>query len=330
MSFLGKSLGIMLITYNRASFLSSTLKALSCSPFRDCSLTVVDNCSPDSTEEIAMHYTPYFRQFKYIRNRLNIGGNPNYLKAIELSATQYTWVLCDDDFLDFSQCDDIIQAIESDSFDLIEVGATERRSWPRGTGTSAKTLVDKGLDYFFAMSFFPAYIFRTSLFDSSCFCWGYKHIDDLYPQFDFLNKSVSHDFSIYLAQNRIVTRNEVNDHAFSPFAWYASWVTSCRSISDSTHRAQAIEDATASRGFIKCVLFWMVFDKSLNDGDFLLRVFKVFRTYTATQKIKFLCIFPLAMLPIPFSFWRWLRMRIYRYMNVPDSEIPPLHIVDRG
>lgn len=323
-------LEILLITYNRCDYLSDTLKSLAQSPFKECHITVIDNCSPDATSETVAGFNDRFPNLSYLRNRVNISGNPNYLKAIELSISEYTWILCDDDFLDFSDCNDVIEAVESGTFDLVEVGATEKDGWPRGTATSVVKLLDQGIDYYFRMSFFPAFIFRTSLFDSACFCWGYKHIDHLYPQFEFLDKSVREDFSIYLARKRIVTRNDVNDQSFSPLVWYASWLTCCRTISNSKVRSLAIDDATADRGFFKCLGFWTVLDRKMNDdGEFWLRIIGIFNTLNGRQRFKYLLVLPFVFLPFPLSFWVWIRSTLYRLMNVPESEVPPLRFVNR-
>lgn len=322
-------LEIVIITYNRYTFLDKTLQQLLLSPFAGCRITVLDNCSTDATRDTCVRLSSSFPDFRVITHRVNIGGNANYLRAVEFSTSTYTWVLCDDDFLDFSHCDDVIDAINSGEFDLVEVGATERGGWSRGVATSARKMVDQGLDYHFRLSFFPAYIFRTSLFDSACFCWGYKHIDRLYPQFAFLNKSVREDFSIYLAKTRIVIRNDVNDNSFSPLAWYAAWVTCCRTIPDQLARSRAIEHATSDRGFFKCITFWTILDKKMGDGEFWIRVAGIFLALNLRQRMKYLMVFPLALIPVPLPFWVWVRSTIYRIMNVPDTEVPPVRVVHR-
>jgi len=323
-------LGILLITYNRCDYLANTLKSLAQSPFHLCHLTVIDNCSPDATKETVERFRDSFPNFSYIRNRVNISGNPNFLKAIELSSSEFTWILCDDDFLDFSDCNDVIEAIESGTFDLIEVGAIERGRWSRGIATSAKKMVAQGLNYHYPLSFFPAYIFRTALFDSTCFSWGYKNIDRLFPQFEFLNKSIREDFSIYIARKRIVTRNDVNELSFSPLVFYAFWVANCRTISDPVLRAREIDNATNDNGFFKSLGFWTIMDKNMDDGNFWWRVAGILRTMNLNQRLKYLMVLSLALLPLPFSFWVWIRATIYRLKKVPAEDVPPLRVVNRG
>jgi glycosyltransferase involved in cell wall biosynthesis len=323
-------LGIQIITYNRCDYLLTTLQLLEQSPFRDCPITVIDNCSPDDTGLIVARFKSIFSNLTYLCNRINIGGNPNYLKAIELSSSEFTWILCDDDFLDFSDCNDVIEAIESGSFDLVEVGAVERDRWTRGIATSAKKMVEQGLNYRYPLSFFPSFVFRTSLFDSACFCWGYKNIDRLFPQFEFLNKSIRDDFTIYIARKRIVIRNDVNDLSFSPLFFYASWVACCRTIPDPAVRAREIYNATTDNGFFKSLGFWSVMDKYTGDGNFWWRVAEILRIMNLCQRMKYLMVLPLALLPLPFSFWVWVRATLYRLMKVPVEDVPPLRIVERG
>lgn len=323
-------LEVLIITYDRCDFLKGTLRALSNSPFSDCLVSVLDNCSPDATQEVVAEFSTAFPRLNYVRNRINIGGNPNYLKAIEKSAAEYTWILCDDDFLDFSDCDDVVEAIVSQRYDLIEVGANEEGKWPRGKTTTVKGLVDAGVDYHNGFSFFPAYIFRTALFDSECFCWGYKNIDNLYPQFAFLNKSLEENFSIYLCRHRIVIRNKVCDNSFLPLRGYASWIACCRSIPERKIRTQAIEDYTADRSFVMCLGFWTVLERKLARDGFFLRVAGILHAMSFRQRMRYLAVLPWTFLPFPLRFWVWGRTKIYKLMKTPEDEIPKLTFVDRG
>lgn len=326
-------LEIVLITYNRCAYLKSTLESIQKSSFSGCKITVFDNCSVDLSSEIVCSFMPLFPNLVYHRNRLNIGGNPNYLKAIESSTSEYTWVLCDDDKLVFDHCDDVVVAVESCDYDLIEVGANSsiNREWPRGLATTAQHLVDIGLDFYNGLSFFPAYIFRTNLFDSHCFCWGYKNIDRLYPQFEFINKSIRENFSIYLAKNRIVTRNELNAHSFYPLEGYASWVSCCNTIENHILRERVIEEYTTGRGFCLCLCFWTIlYRKMNNDGRFWLRIVEMLSVFSLKQRLKYLPLLLIALIPCPISFWVWLRAFIYRQKGVSENEVPVLSFLDRG
>lgn len=323
-------LEIFIITYDRSDFLRETLRALSCSQFVGCCVSVIDNCSHDATASVVSGFFTVFPRLTYIKNHINIGGNPNYLKAISLAKFEYAWVLCDDDFLDFSDCNDVIKAIESGAFDLIEVGVQDQNNWPRGEGLTVGDLLARGLDYYSGMTFFPAFIFRTELFDGSCLDWGHKNHNYLYPQFEFLNKSRRENFTIYLAAKKLVGRNEGNDHPFYPLEWLAYWVLCCNSIEDEHLRITVIEEATHYKGFFKGMAFWTILDRKLNrDGLFFSRLIIIMSGFNLRLRFKYALVLPLAFLPIPMSFWLWLRTFIYKAKKVPQENVPPITFVNR-
>jgi glycosyltransferase involved in cell wall biosynthesis len=101
---LEEDLEILLITYDRAKDLEKTLNQVLNSPFKNCKITVIDNCSPDDTPQVCAYFQKLFSNLEIIRHKKNIGSSPNYLRAVELSSSNYTWVLCDDDTFDFSNC----------------------------------------------------------------------------------------------------------------------------------------------------------------------------------------------------------------------------------
>ncbi len=109
---LADELELTLITYNRADALARTLEQLATSPFAACRLTVLDNCSTDGTAGgVRGLRAERFPELRVVRHARNIGAEANYLRALETMERPYGWVLCDDDDLDFSDCDDVIAAI---------------------------------------------------------------------------------------------------------------------------------------------------------------------------------------------------------------------------
>src|SRR5437868_1458481 len=100
---LARKIELFIFTYNRAPFLENTLRQLAESPFSECKITVVDNASTDGTTEICERAAKMIPQFRHVRHRANLGCSANYLRAVELAGSLYTWVLCDDDSFDFSK-----------------------------------------------------------------------------------------------------------------------------------------------------------------------------------------------------------------------------------
>lgn len=324
-----KNLEIVIITYNRAPFLQRTLEQLCSSPFAYFKITVLNNVSTDNTLEICQRFTGCLQDFRVVTHRVNIGGNANYLRAVELSESVYTWVLCDDDMLDFSSADDLLSALESEKFDLLEVGSTARQPWEAGLTTTTQESLRLGSKYFLGLSFMPAVIFRTSLFDSTCLCQGYDLIKTWYPHFALLNKGLAIDARIYFAKHPLVIRNDINESTFSPLSWYANWVSSCSYIADPGFRNDAIRQATELRGYFRSLAFWIAIEKHHDPKQFWDKMAAIFVGYPNRQRPLLLLFLPLMLVPLPLSMLVWARDLIYRLMRVPKEKIPSLVINTR-
>ena len=114
-------LQVVLITYNRKRALGHTLERVfaSDSPIRGCSVTVLDNCSTDGTDELLAAAAAEHPNLKVVTRRRNIGGNANIVRAFELAERKYLWVLCDDDDFDWAKWPQVEEALASDAFDLV-------------------------------------------------------------------------------------------------------------------------------------------------------------------------------------------------------------------
>lgn len=299
-------LEILLITYNRAGDLERTLGQLLDSSFARCKMTVLDNASADETPSVCAKYRSLFPDLKVIRHGKNIGGLANYLRAVELSESPYTWVLCDDDHFDFTECSDVIEALEGERVDLISVGAPGQSDWERGLTTTSRELIERGARYFFVFSFLPSLIFRTALYDSECILWAYMIGRDLYPQFVFLNKSVENNFSIYTAKAKILNRGIENEEVFSVLFWFTSWVNSCAAITDQRLRRKVVYEAFESGSFVKNLVRIIYTDKIFGRKRRLLRrgfyenIVLLALGFSWGQRLQLLLALPFALIPRPF------------------------------
>lgn len=317
-------LEIVLITYNRAGFLQRTLEELSVSPFRECQLTLLDNCSTDDTPEVCKTMKPFFPGMQIIRHKKNIGGNANYLRAVELSTAEYTWIVCDDDTFDFSAATAIIDAIIVGADDIILLRPVCDGGVVRTGHTTVRELIAADFMYYFSLSFFPAAIFKTALFDSDCLMNGYRLIPDSYPQFGFINRSVKDDFSVFIPDPPLVIRNDVNVSTFSPLSWYKAWVSCCSTIEDSEIRNETVFQATRLRGFFKSLAFWIALEKKINRVDFYRKTTIIFLMLEPYRKLCFLLFMPLILVPLPFCFLLAARRFVYWLLRVPEDKVPPV------
>ena len=302
-----KKLEIMIITYNRSKDLENTFKQLLKSPFTKCKITILDNCSNDNTHHICLKYQKIFSNMKIIRHKKNIGGGPNYLRAVELSKSQYTWILCDDDNYDFSGCLDVINALESENFDLIIVTSHFHFGWERGLSTTSTELIKRDSRYYHTLSFIPSIIFKTELFDSECVTEGYHNVNNLYPHFEFINRSVNENFSVYVSKNEIVGPGWRNPANFSFLKWIIIWMNSCSTIKNKKIRENAIYGLSYNNDpFVSTVLRNVISEKCKEEKPYknifsLALAFIVAFEFDRNQLL-LLLIIPLALIPsFPFK-----------------------------
>ena len=246
-------LELVLVTYNRAPYLENTLKQFLNSPFKDCKFTILDNCSPDETPDVCEKYSKLFPNLTIIRNYLNIGGNANITQGLRTSTSKYTWLLADDDSYDFSICDDVIDAVESDKFDIIHVSSPLLPSNKKeGQEKDLSEIVEEinenreihALDlvntikgkYFMDLAFISSYIFKTELITSDDIIKAYDNVPNFFPQFALISKSVNENFLIYRAKQDLIIQGEnpENDaeHTYTYTKFYQGWLHSGLMIED--------------------------------------------------------------------------------------------------
>ena len=169
-------LKIMLITYNRAYYLERTLKQILAdnSPIKDFDITILNNASTDKTDDIINKYQKKFPNLKHIKHPINIGGNANIVRAFELgvaSGKEYVWVLCDDDWFDFNNWNEVITAA-SKGADCI--------------GVARYALKDDQLKspaaQFLQLTFVPAGIYKTSIITDTVLTNMYDTIYTMFQQ----------------------------------------------------------------------------------------------------------------------------------------------------
>ena len=315
---IGDKLEIVLITYNRYKDLDNTLKQFVSSPFSECKITILDNCSDDKTPEICEKYLNLYPKMNIIRHKKNIGGNANILRAVETSNSIYTWIICDDDSYDFSECKDIINAIDSEKFDLISPGSQGEQEWERGLSTSVKKLVEKGSNYFIARSFVPGIIFKTELFDSVCLVNGYANIHNLFPHFPFANKSLENDFTIYISQKNIITIGKHNPASYSGLIFITGWINSCSIIKNRKSRNNTIysikwDGRSLISKISSCIMWDKIIEEKKISYNILTLILAIISTFGVSKSI--LIVLPILFEAIIPKFIYKLFLRVYIYLN---------------
>jgi glycosyltransferase involved in cell wall biosynthesis len=222
-------LEIFIITYNRASKLETTLSTLSNSVLKNCKITILNNCSSDDTLEICRKYVNIFSNMSIVTHSINIGSSPNLLRSFELSKSNYTWILCDDDFLSLEYMDDVFQVIEDCKVDLIHVGAHPEPWSFGGTIDTPSNLMEKGYHYFKYSSFLPNNIIKTQAFTDYYMIEAYNNCVNAYPHMPFIQGVYSSDHDIYISKYKILTAT-VGEQSYDDYVWLIWWINTSKLI----------------------------------------------------------------------------------------------------
>ena len=89
------TLEVFILTYNRSGYLRESIESVLASSFKDFTLTVVDNCSTDDTEDVVKSFDD--PRLKYVKHAENIGGINNINSAIIMGSGDYIVLFHDDD-----------------------------------------------------------------------------------------------------------------------------------------------------------------------------------------------------------------------------------------
>lgn len=192
-------LQIYLITYNRLEHLKRTFNQILSenSPIKDFDITILDNASNDGTSEYIDEYCNKFSNIKHIRHKVNIGGNASICRAFELGASsgkEYVWVLCDDDYYDWTNWDEVLEQMEQKT-DIICVS---NYFFPDKEEFKNKVYQIPQL------TFVPAGIYRTELINNDVLLSMYENIFTMFQQSCISIHAINEDKKIKVLDRQIV------------------------------------------------------------------------------------------------------------------------------
>ncbi|WP_428081758.1 glycosyltransferase family 2 protein [Candidatus Avelusimicrobium fimicolum] len=194
---LEKQLQIVLITYNRKAELERTLRTLLAddSPIKNCDITVLDNRSTDGTDQIIQNFAQTHPNLHNRCNKYNVGLGGNLIKAMELADKKYLWILCDDDFFDWTNWAEIEQAI-NDEYDLIMTSWAEKKQNP-----SVPYILNN-------LGFVPSGIYHTKHITDLTMQNAYAMAYNLFPFQAMGIKIVNEKGRIFMPHRKIVIQSE--------------------------------------------------------------------------------------------------------------------------
>ncbi len=185
-------LEILIITYNRAAKLENTLKQLfdKDSPVKDFTITVIDNNSTDNTASVVEKYLSVNSNISYEKNKYNIGGNANIVKAFYKASKEYVWVLADNDDYSWDNWSQVEEEINKQR-DAIIVANYEHPKF--------------GIEYLFLQAtFLPSVIYKTSNIDDTVIGNMESNIPNLFPHLALFAKLINDNKDIKIIDTPVV------------------------------------------------------------------------------------------------------------------------------
>ena len=88
---------VCLPTYNKARYLPAAIESVLAQEFRNYELLILNDASPDQTEEIVKEFKDF--RIKYLRNPQNLGLVENWNRCLKLAQGEYAIVFHDDDVM---------------------------------------------------------------------------------------------------------------------------------------------------------------------------------------------------------------------------------------
>lgn len=231
----------VLITYNRSAELRRTLNAFLDAGLTGIKLHILDNASTDETPEVVAGFKTEWPNLTYHRNQYNIGGNANILRALEISSSEFSWILGDDDEWHLEDISELCSVLGDGKADIIRLGwlvsPTARMEYRQ-----ARELVKNDKLFFASISMISATIIRRSLVIKHL-PHAYMGIADSYPQLVPILREISRQpVMVYsLGQNLIThTPSTTPGYFFGNLEWYSSWFRMSRFIDDRDCRSRFV------------------------------------------------------------------------------------------
>jgi len=93
----GPLVSVLMTAYNRESFISQAIESVKASTYTNWELIISDDCSIDSTVQIAKKYAMADSRIQVFKNEINLGDYPNRNKVANYSVGEYLMYVDSDD-----------------------------------------------------------------------------------------------------------------------------------------------------------------------------------------------------------------------------------------
>ena len=229
-------LHIFLLTYNREKPFRRTLEAIAASCLKEHPLTVMDNCSTDGTPQVCEEFRPLLPLMEVRRHPRNIGFGANFLRSIEWSRGEYTWILGDDDTLFPERMPALIELLRKDRPQVCFAGGPRQDSWPAGPAVRPSQIQGRFRTFLTGQSFVASLIFKDTLISSGDLISGYFGIRTNFPQLTIGKKLLVEDIPCSILQPPVIRREDPEEKHTAYLNIIAGWSSFCRELPEHLRR----------------------------------------------------------------------------------------------
>lgn len=234
----------VIITYNRSIHLGRTLRYFYDAGLHSMIMHVLDNASTDNTEEIVLEFQKIWPNLKYHKNKYNIGGNGNILRAVELSDSDYIWIIGDDDDWNLGYIEELLTVLAEGKPDLIRLGWLSSEN-SKGCYISAVDLVRDESMFFVSVCQISNTIIRRSIV-SKYLPHAYLNSGDAYPHLVPVILSVQKEqLLVYTLSHQAMTYVPSSEpsYYFGDLEWHSGWFRTGRFFEDIKMRHKFLDDS---------------------------------------------------------------------------------------
>ena len=114
-------ISIIIPVYNTEKHLSKCLKSAINQSFTNIEIIIVNDCSPDNSEEIIRHYQQKDNRIIYLKHETNKGLLQARYDGMSIARGEYVLALDSDDWLDLNACKEIAKTIKRHSPEIIQI-----------------------------------------------------------------------------------------------------------------------------------------------------------------------------------------------------------------
>ena len=114
-------ISIIIPVYNTEKHLSKCLKSAINQSFTNIEIIIVNDCSPDNSEEIIKYYIQKDNRIIYLKHETNKGLLQARYDGMSIARGEYVLALDSDDWLDLNACREIAKTIKRHSPEIIQI-----------------------------------------------------------------------------------------------------------------------------------------------------------------------------------------------------------------